>query len=181
MKPCLKCDYDLTGLPDEHTCPECGFTYDSENVAVDLRYRPSGLLIRIAIFAMAALPLCFFFGSLENVVLLWAWVWQIAWLTGFHLYCMRARRKLEPKLILNRSGIHVARSFHDIEFWPWEVVGEAKHSWVTGRMTIQNACGDAVFFLPIRETGKLKTARQCATEIMRLKELYAAREVDANP
>jgi len=27
---CLRCGYLLTGLPDRHSCPECGVSYDVE-------------------------------------------------------------------------------------------------------------------------------------------------------
>lgn len=27
-RPCRRCSYDLTGLPDIHRCPECGYRYD---------------------------------------------------------------------------------------------------------------------------------------------------------
>ncbi len=37
---CPRCDYDLTGLPSQHACPECGFAYD-EHTMVWKRIRPT--------------------------------------------------------------------------------------------------------------------------------------------
>lgn len=33
---CPICNYSLTGLPDQHRCPECGYDYDRDSRMVDL-------------------------------------------------------------------------------------------------------------------------------------------------
>ena len=34
LERCPLCDYDLSGLPREHICPECGFEYDKETIVL---------------------------------------------------------------------------------------------------------------------------------------------------
>ena len=34
IKRCLKCDYDFTGLPPDHACPECGEAYTRDMLAL---------------------------------------------------------------------------------------------------------------------------------------------------
>lgn len=58
---CLECGYDLTGLPDEYRCPECGATYRFDT---NYEWRPGLLgkwillgppLLLIAVITIAAL------------------------------------------------------------------------------------------------------------------------------
>lgn len=35
LRECPRCAYDLTGLPREHVCPECGLVYDASMFVVD--------------------------------------------------------------------------------------------------------------------------------------------------
>ena len=43
LRNCLICKYSLDGLPDEHTCPECGFKYERQSTCV---YGPRKLVLR---------------------------------------------------------------------------------------------------------------------------------------
>lgn len=51
---CPACRYDLTGLPAEHTCPECGFAYDATMRYWRLRgnWAPTGLMATLGPMAM---------------------------------------------------------------------------------------------------------------------------------
>ncbi len=50
---CPICKYNLTGLPDQHHCPECGYDYDRDSHFVD----HSGPMKRIIPFVVAALAI----------------------------------------------------------------------------------------------------------------------------
>ena len=60
-------------------------------------------------------------------------------------------------------------------------IESASVSWVTGALKVLGFDGGIMLKVSITGLKKVRHARKYATEIMRLKELYAAREVDANP
>jgi len=56
---CPICIYDLTGLPDEHRCPECGYDYDRDSEVIPLQSPPS-LWHKIVIFFLVLNALLYF-------------------------------------------------------------------------------------------------------------------------
>ena len=60
-------------------------------------------------------------------------------------------------------------------------IESASVSWVTGALKVLGFDGGIMLKVSITGLKKDRRARKCATEIMRLKELYAAREVGASP
>ncbi len=56
---CPCCKYDLTGLPEQHRCPECGYDYDRDSEVIPLQ-SPPPLWIKILILFQVALALLYF-------------------------------------------------------------------------------------------------------------------------
>jgi hypothetical protein len=46
---CPVCRYDLTGLPAEHRCPECGFRYDETTYVWRMSVIPRWVLVLVAV------------------------------------------------------------------------------------------------------------------------------------
>ncbi len=175
MKPCLKCDYDLTGLPDEHICPECGLDYDPDNVALELARKPDILEVVVALTMLGIVYASFWsgkaLGALED------WVSAILVIQIFVLLLMWAvGRGTWRRIIINRLGVHVFRREGQCETVPWEKIESASVSWVTGALKVLGADGGIVLKVSIVGLKKVQHARKCMAEIMRLKELYATRE-----
>lgn len=58
---CPQCGFDLSGLPDEHRCPECGFGYQREAIvelATEHMYTKAGLHRQIVLGAIAMCVVC---------------------------------------------------------------------------------------------------------------------------
>ena len=119
MKPCLKCDYDLTGLPDEHACPECGLQYDPDNVAIELARKPAILEVVVALTGLGIIYASFWsgkaLGALED------WMSAILVIQLFVLLLMWAvGRGTWRRIIINRLGVHVFCREGQCETVPWE-------------------------------------------------------------
>lgn len=65
---CPRCEYALTGLPEEHACPECGLRYDKNSRIYRLRRRSVYVDMAILGFGIYALLTLF---PLQNVVGVW--------------------------------------------------------------------------------------------------------------
>lgn len=51
---CPICDYNLVGLPDEHTCPECGLEYDENTLVIEKHSSKAVVTIVAALMALGA-------------------------------------------------------------------------------------------------------------------------------
>ena len=181
MKPCLKCDYDLTGLPDEHACPECGLAYDPHNVRIRLAstFGPAGTaaILVMALWILVA-PSCVgrTRGAFES------WAFTILAVYGFVVVLRSAhRRATRRRIIFNREGLHVFRRDALHVAVPWEQIVSANVSGVTRALKLLDPRGGLVLKVSAHELGRARYSRQFADEIMRLKELYAADEDGASP
>ncbi len=74
---CPICKYDLTGLPDQHRCPECGYDYDRDSEVIPLESPPS-LGLKIVIFFPALNALLYFGRLLINMRADSHWIMLIA-------------------------------------------------------------------------------------------------------
>ncbi len=116
---CHRCNYDLTGLPQEHRCPECGLAY-GESVRV---WKPVDnwifmaspallMLMHIASFPMPSGP---------------AKPWRLplylllAGLSAWNLIRALQRARLGLKLVLTPQGVFV-RNAEDDHWLPFETI-----------------------------------------------------------
>ena len=80
------------------------------------------------------------------------------------------------RMVLCRTGVHLLRREGVHEIISWRRFEEAKMSWVTGSVKLNDADGKVVHKISINELRRVRHARKCAVEIMRLKKLYATGE-----
>ena len=110
---CLRCNYDLTGLPTAHACPECGLTYHknaevlqaSPHVGTVWLLAKGLFLLAYGAAAISLMPL----EPLYSLLML-GWVGLIVWLH----FTARNRR-----VVLSEQGILVASAHGAVRVLPW--------------------------------------------------------------
>jgi hypothetical protein len=98
---CPRCDYPLTGLPEEHACPECGLRYDKNSRIYRLRRRSVYLDMAILGFGIYALLTLF---RLQNV----AGIWRGLSILLLSAYCVGMAWVAYILYRAQRLGHHVA-------------------------------------------------------------------------
>jgi hypothetical protein len=166
------CQYDLTGLPEVHTCPECGFEYDPHAQVIRLfpqrriygHFVAAGtwmvpiLLLRRGAFSQQDAAL--FLGSIAVVLLVTTFYWS--------------RIAGSPRrLVLNRHGVRFDHPSISGEAIPWAGLAKAEFDWVFGKLWLISPQGTTLHEVPYRKLGSTRLSRRCADEINRLAALYA--------
>jgi len=172
---CPLCSYDLTGLSETHTCPECGLNYDPDTVAIELRgvRHPVAVLVPPVILG-AFLAFVIQRGAVQMKH------WVILAVGGasilVDLYRSFIRFGLRNRLVINHEGLHFKLLCGDDRTVRWEEIGLADRTWVTGTLRIRGPDGSSVFVCPIREFNGKKMVLRSIAEINRLKEIYKPTE-----
>lgn len=174
--PCPLCDYDLTGLPAEHTCPECGFKYDRHTTAVKLAARKRHYigLASVAGYGLFMLYLAFRVSNPGDNFLLGIILVSLMVATYHFVRAMGH----PSRLVLSRAGIRFDHPELHVDVIRWEDVVEARYSWITGVFQIRGSEEEALFRCRYDRLGTPRIARRCAKEINRLRPIYLA-EADA--
>ncbi|MGB0717244.1 MAG: hypothetical protein ACPGXK_15305 [Phycisphaerae bacterium] len=141
---CVRCAYNLYGLPEEGSCPECGLAYDRETRA--FRAKSHGLWIGMAIFTMMGLVLlsrptfgfASWFDALRTIFV------GIPFLLGIVVWFYYAVRRIQFHksgfvLAVTPAGLLVRVMRPMRELVPWDEVvdarivehGKSKHAKVT--------------------------------------------------
>ncbi len=170
MRPCPKCDYDLTGLPDVYTCPECGFASDLHTVVFHVG-QPAGVISSIFLVGGFAAAVVSAFLGARTVGPLVAFSFGIVWLI---LY-VGAIRAPKGQLIVNHVGVHVFLPAGPPVSLAWADVREVNASWGNAALHIIPHHGRKVTVFPI-DLSRAGFPRLPLDEIRRLQALYASPE-----
>jgi len=170
---CPRCSYELTGLPAVHTCPECGFEYDSLSTSITLRGRRVYLedLIKSVVVGVAVFgPWSVRSGpAVEKEIV----VVFLGIVVSSALYGLWKREGLPCLLLLNRRGLTFHPPSFGMTLLSWGEIRRARCSWVTGALCIIGHDGQTLLRCPYRTLGTLRIAKRCAAEINRLREGYS--------
>jgi hypothetical protein len=123
---CPECEYDLTGLPAAHYCPECGFEFKAETVAFRGQ-RPRGVVFSIlgalatlwvVVSAAAALVTDRF---IDPCTICLGVAIGLAW---WHWW----RRRAPHYILLTRNELLYRERSRVKRRWKWSDVGYAEYS-----------------------------------------------------
>lgn len=168
-RECPRCQYDLTGLPEKHTCPECGLEYDPHAVYVrlSLHTRPwNQVVMGVALIAAAV-----FFPRpglrwKENLPLILLII--VAMLPAI-LRLLTSSGK--GYLILNRSGFAMVDDRMRTTTIAWHELRGVRCNWITGNLVVMGPSSTGLVF-PSWQFDGFFNARRLAREIRQLKEVY---------
>lgn len=164
IRACPSCEYDLAGLPDEHTCPECGFEYDPDAVVIHLPGKAPavGNLLGVGILALLVIQQIMrvttggdSYSDAFTFIMLVLCVATI--LCEFLGYVAGKHR-----FILNRNGVRVEHPDVTNETVRWSDIRRAKYSWVWGSLHLLGQDGRVLREFTMAQLGRGKTGRKCA-------------------
>ena len=172
MMLCPRCDYDLTGLPEQHTCPECGCGYDQHSIGIPLTGRrhqrwalwlfiPIGGLLTVLAVQRGASG----WDTLRHLMV------PVAFTVG---YCVRTARRagLPTRMVLNRNGVELVTPGQEGLSWNWSIIQSVDVEWVWGRFQLISTKGEVLLSRGYPNLGSLKLAKQCAAEINKRIVIY---------
>jgi|CXWL01.1.fsa_nt_gi hypothetical protein len=137
---CPVCRYDLTGLPKNHTCPECGFEYD-ESMRIWIAPKLGWILTVISLMPQVLfLGMFVYFGTKVRIP---AYVYALVCFGALLVPCLllvltildRRRRSF---MVVSNKGLHLG-DVRKLEFTPWNelTVPPPSESWL--RRPIESA------------------------------------------
>lgn len=170
---CPRCDYDLTGLPPRHICPECGCQYDEHSILIRLKGR--------RLYFRNAVPLCLFLalglgaksrqgGISREAVISVTGLLILVLVDTFWRFQMRGHYPVA--MLLDRAGVELITPGQEPMRWPWPDILRADVSWMLGRFRLIGRKKKSLISRRYQNLGGLKLTRQCAAEINKRIELY---------
>lgn len=140
---CPVCDYSLEGLPEAHTCPECGFGYEKDSEVLCFERRSQYRIFRI-VFALVIL-----FGVLEWFAGGTLPLFVVVWSFFFLIYWLKSHEGRRLVVVSPRSVrcISADRSERSIRL---ELVHGVRRHWVDGHPSLLGADGKEIFRIDMR-------------------------------
>lgn len=174
---CPRCDYDLTGLPAEHTCPECGCKYDEHSIGISLTGRRRYFWTWVAV-AMNSFVI---FRSAQRagpgLEILRRFVVPALFFFAIFIH-WRRQVNLPSRLILDCEGVELATPAQDSLQWPWAMIRTIEVDWAWGYSRLKSHDGAVLISRHYSSFGTLKLANYCAAEINKRIAIYAAHSDD---
>ena len=163
---CPVCRYLLTGLPDEHVCPECGFGYERDAVLVEEhRYTWKHYV------GVVGVPILLMAGSwLRSGRLIDPYLVSLAILTPLVAGLWRTRRPRNAVLV-SRQNLRILRRGVVEQQFPLADIRNAEWSSVTGSVVITGIDGETLFTASIfllQSHRRAKTAVSAINEYVRV-------------
>lgn len=170
---CPRCDYDLTGLPAVHTCPECGCNYDEHSIGFRLTARRNELwgACMVAIFFTFLTWLKLRKGAARGQFLV-DLLMPVAFLAGVG-WRFQKRAGLPTRLTLDRDGVALMTPGQEPVRWAWGEIGSAELGNVWSFFTIHSTDQSKLFNRYSSRLGSRKLVRRCVAEINKRIAIYA--------
>ena len=159
---CPACNYSLTGLPDRHKCPECGFSYDKRMEVLMLALRKQ--VFWIVVCTLALLGLAAFFalrGGLASIPMITYAMILFYPLYGFYLW----KKREHDKILLWQDGLQVIRKSQQSPVYSWHDIQLAKKSVVDGYAFLLLQNGDKVKLFDRKFFGSDRGTRKFVSRI----------------
>lgn len=156
---CPLCAYSFVGLPDHHTCPECGFVYEREAVMFSQRRRPWKVLC----IAHGALLL----GAV--IVFVWRGVLSPALALGAVGVVGFGWRLREPKkfILVSRRWLRLLRVSEAEQRYPMEAIERATWNRLDGMVDVLGRSGAVVVRIPSSVLWSHRRSKTLASTITR--------------
>jgi len=172
---CPRCDYDLTGLPAEHTCPECGCRYDEHSLGIPLTGRRNERWV--AWFGVLCIIVVVLFETRRGV---WGWdaMRHFVVLTPMLLAIgirLGRRAGLPTRMVLDREGVELITPGQEPLRWQWAQIESAQVESVWGAFQLISTDGPSLISRNYARLGRWRAAKRCAAEINDRVALYASR------
>ena len=141
LSRCPLCNYSLIGLPDQHKCPECGFSYDKrmEVLTLALRKHVFWLVAGTLVFLGQAAFFAYRGGSASIPMLTYAIILFYP-LYGFYLW----RRRQQDKILLWQDGLQVITKARPSPVYSWQDIRVAEQSLINGCAVLHMRDGDRI-------------------------------------
>lgn len=168
---CARCDYVLAGLPESHTCPECGLEYDLNCVVVPLPDRQSEynqiasatFLLAIAILGGVSSGHYYAMIVLVSVSVL---------ILVHHLLRAAGIAQRYVRLEISKRGLRFFHMDWREDRISWFDVKRAKCGWILGNLHLHDADGKQVKVISPAALGGSKAAKDCAARINYFSAVY---------
>lgn len=171
---CPQCTYNLTGLPEEHVCPECGFEYDRHATIIHFQQKKhlyialiagmaNGLLVVFWIHHGNVLP-----RGVEYVVS----VLIILLSLFFHSWRIKKVTDQPARCIMTKRSVQIEHYKFGVKEIDWKDIEIASYSWINGRFRIIGNNGEELFNRWYGSLGSPSRVRKCVKEINRLSKIY---------
>lgn len=166
IEVCPACRYSLRGLPEKHSCPECGFRYD-RNACLLTRPR-LGLIVFGATSA----------AMLVTGVALWWWLGE--WvgrgmapslfvsvgLMGVLASAWRLRRS-SRFIVVSRDELRVVDCRYQEKSFPMNEIADAEWSRISGAVTVTAFGGRELIVIPPQFLGSHRRSKLLSTLVKR--------------
>ncbi|MBI3835820.1 MAG: hypothetical protein HY287_15955 [Planctomycetes bacterium] len=132
---CPRCQYDLTGLPEIHTCPECGFDYDSN--AIFVRLKIGRILWNQLLMAALLIGAMIYFATPKT-----RWKENFAPISLIMLSIIPVILRLlssrdRGSLTLNRFGVTKEKDQKRVIRIPWNEIQRVRFNWITDNVVVK--------------------------------------------
>lgn len=154
---CPICTYDLSGLPQSHTCPECGFEYDRRTVVIWQGNRFAWFaLFFFGLGGLGNLPIGFVVGGR-------AWWYTVLSLCMLHAAWRGARSlflRRKNRVVVGPQGVTTVDAGGAIRRYPWSAFATAVYQVAGGGVVLVSDTGRAVGVIGYDFLGSTQRVRQ---------------------
>ncbi len=172
---CLMCGYDLQGLPEIHTCPECGLDYDLNRIVIPIGGYRRIIKLYLPLITIT-LPLLALFHQFIRIGLSTKQIVIMAIITliiGIHIFRMVPRRHLYlTYLALDLKGVHFFYANGDVTHYVWPDIEQARGEWFGGDFHLAGKDGTDLFSCNGDDLGGWSKTRQCISAINQARERF---------